>query len=295
MPVDTPRKKKKRTSDDEPSRTPYIMAGFLLVLLLAGGILYFLMVDGESQMMLTPVSTGDIMLTDIANQQATVRARTEVALSRQSTIEAATEIARSDSMTEIALTGVARRETMTVQAATDIAASRQETAQAATTAAESDRPAIIGREDCISYGDSSQFEIVDENGRYLLTNGRSRIQIFDNQSDANAALRIIQTYDLTQQCFVGRPDASLTYWLADGTPPSGEIANEDCISINLDTVRIEESRDNYILVSGRSRSHLSFGNNKNEAEKALSVIQHYRMEYICYVGRPDPPFTYLRR
>ncbi|MCK4418670.1 hypothetical protein KAV79_02580, partial [Candidatus Aerophobetes bacterium] len=42
-------------------------------------------------------------------------------------------------------------------------------------------------------------------------------------------------------------------------------------------------------------SHLmfDFGNKRNEAERALQVIKHYRMNQSCFVGRPDPSFQYL--
>jgi len=37
-----------------------------------------------------------------------------------------------------------------------------------------------------------------------------------------------------------------------------------------------------------------FGNNANEARKALRVIRHYRLNNTCYVGRPGPSFTYMK-
>jgi hypothetical protein len=48
----------------------------------------------------------------------------------------------------------------------------------------------------------------------------------------------------------------------------------------------------YKIVDG-SHWMFDFGNKKNEADKALQIIKHYRMNQICYVGRPNPSFTYL--
>ncbi|HES59464.1 MAG TPA: hypothetical protein ENO18_03445 [Caldithrix sp.] len=37
----------------------------------------------------------------------------------------------------------------------------------------------------------------------------------------------------------------------------------------------------------------SFGNKKEETNKALKIIKHYRMNQSCFVGRPNPSFQYM--
>jgi hypothetical protein len=157
------------------------------------------------------------------------------------------------------------------------------------------RPSIIGTEDCLTYN-TSQMRIRDEGGgQYLLTDGSSRILTFDNQTEANTALSIIRAYNLNQMCFVGRPDPSMTYWLSNGTAPLRSLGDdEDCLAIDPNTVRVTESGGTYRIQSGNS-IHFSFGSSQQEAEKALSIIQHYGFRYSCFVGRPDASFTYLRR
>ena len=38
-----------------------------------------------------------------------------------------------------------------------------------------------------------------------------------------------------------------------------------------------------------------FGKNETEARKALAVIKRHGFTRSCFVGRPNPDFTYLRR
>ena len=71
-----------------------------------------------------------------------------------------------------------------------------------------------------------------------------------------------------------------------------EATKEDCVSFNPDTATVAQIQGRWKIVDG---SHLmfNFGNKRNEAEHALQVIKHYRMNQSCFVGRPDPSFQYL--
>jgi hypothetical protein len=40
---------------------------------------------------------------------------------------------------------------------------------------------------------------------------------------------------------------------------------------------------------------LDFDQNKSEAWTALRIIWKYDFNYICFVGRPNPPMMYFRR
>ena len=67
---------------------------------------------------------------------------------------------------------------------------------------------------------------------------------------------------------------------------------EDCISFNPETIEVKQIDGRWKIVDG-SHWMFDFGSNKSEAEKAFSIIRYYRMNSTCYVGRPDPSFTYL--
>jgi len=70
-----------------------------------------------------------------------------------------------------------------------------------------------GSEDCIAFNrDNLSVERVGNQWR--LTDGRSSMKMFPNNSEARQALEAINRYRFNRQCFVGRPGPSFTYWLA---------------------------------------------------------------------------------
>lgn len=68
-------------------------------------------------------------------------------------------------------------------------------------------------EDCIGFNRSG-VRVEAAGSQWRLTDGRSSMVMFPNRSEADQAVAAIQRYNLNRQCFVGRPGASFTYWLA---------------------------------------------------------------------------------
>lgn len=114
-----------------------------------------------------------------------------------------------------------------------------------------------------------------------------------NQSEAQTSLNIIQFYHMNNQCFVGRPDPSLEYWLVNNDSPVGPFAGEDCIGFNHNNVEVINVSGSWKIVEG-SHWILDFAASEDEARKSLEVIQHYAFDDICFVGRPDASMIYFR-
>ena len=74
--------------------------------------------------------------------------------------------------------------------------------------------------------------------------------------------------------------------------PKPTPAKEDCIPFNPRTTTVKIAGKNWLIVDGR-HSMFAFGNKKNEADKALAIIKHYKMNKSCFVGRPGPSFQYM--
>ena len=66
-------------------------------------------------------------------------------------------------------------------------------------------------EDCINFN-ANALELRAEGNRWLMTDGRSRMAMFDDAGEAHLALFLVQYYGFTHQCFVGRPNPPLRYW-----------------------------------------------------------------------------------
>lgn len=154
---------------------------------------------------------------------------------------------------------------------------------------------IVGTElaeDCIGHDvDSLAVVTIDEDVK--ITEGSHWLMSFgDKLDEAERTLEIMQAYGTSEQCFVGRPDPSLTYVLVQGSAPSGAVSGEDCIAHDLDNLSILDEGSHFILTDGQSRM-VAFPN-RDEAETALSLIRSHGFTNICYVGRPGPSFVYMR-
>jgi hypothetical protein len=72
-----------------------------------------------------------------------------------------------------------------------------------------------GSRDCIRFNRPGIRIEPLSGGRWRLTDGTSSMLIFPNQTEAQQGVEVIKHYELGRQCFVGRPDASFTFWLRD--------------------------------------------------------------------------------
>jgi hypothetical protein len=78
-------------------------------------------------------------------------------------------------------------------------------------------------EDCIGFN-PSKLKVDYIQGRYKIVEGSNWLMDFgNNKAEATTSLQIIQKYGFNQQCFVGRPDPSMQYFLAPTTSTSTSI------------------------------------------------------------------------
>jgi hypothetical protein len=66
---------------------------------------------------------------------------------------------------------------------------------------------------------------------------------------------------------------------------------EDCIPFNPATAHAAQVQGRWKLVDG-SMWMLDFGSKAAEAQRAEAIVKHYKLSRQCFVGRPDPSFTY---
>jgi len=150
------------------------------------------------------------------------------------------------------------------------------------------------KEDCVTF-DPKKAEVKQINGRWKIVDGNHWVFDFDQKKDeALLALRIIKHYGMNSSCFVGRPDPSFTYLLVSGNAPAGAFKGEDAVSFNPKTAEVKKVGGMWKIVDG-SHQMFAFGDKEAEARQALAIIQKYGFTKTCYVGRPDPSFTYLRK
>lgn len=150
------------------------------------------------------------------------------------------------------------------------------------------------KEDCLQFSPANA-TVANKNGRWKIVDGNHWMFDFGtNKIEAVQALQIIKYYKLNQTCFVGRPDPSFSYLLVNGKAPQGAMAGEDCIAFNPNTIEVKMVQGRWKIVDG-SHWVFDFGGNRSEAEESFQIIKKYGFSKSCYVGRPDPSFTYLRK
>lgn len=154
-------------------------------------------------------------------------------------------------------------------------------------------PKLSFAEDCLPF-DTNRVKLREDGGNWWVVDGGAMLYFGSNGTEAQQALNIILNYRMNDQCFVGRPDPSLEYWLVDNASPAGSYPNEDCLSFNLDNIQVVNSSGRWKIVDG-NHSILDFAAVEDEAKRSYEILQFYRFDHICFVGRPDPSMTYFRQ
>jgi len=148
-------------------------------------------------------------------------------------------------------------------------------------------------EDCISF-DYNQAAVKKIGGRWKIVVGSMWLKDFGaKESEARQALRIIKYYKMNSQCFVGRPDPSMTYYLVNGLAPRGAMSGEDSVSFNPANIEVKQIGGRWKIVEG-GHWIMDFAGKQSEANTALWIIKKYGFTRMCFVGRPDPSMVYFR-
>ena len=150
------------------------------------------------------------------------------------------------------------------------------------------------KEDCIKF-DPTKASVKRVGGRWKITVGNMFLKDFgNNEKEARQALRIIKRYGMNKQCFVGRPDPSLEYYLVNDKSPSGAFRGEDCLAFNPAKIEVKKISGSWKIVEG-THWILDFGDKEQEARASFRIIKKYGFRFICFVGRPNASMTYFRR
>jgi len=72
------------------------------------------------------------------------------------------------------------------------------------------------------------------------------------------------------------------------------MKGEDCVGFNPHTIEVKQVQGSWKIVDG-NHWMFDFGSNRDEAEQSAAIIRKYGFTQSCFVGRPGPSFTYLRR
>jgi len=148
-------------------------------------------------------------------------------------------------------------------------------------------------EDCLSI-DPGSLSVSRSGNTFQVVDGTRTLFVAPSRREANRIISILRNYEPDQICYIGRPDASFQYLLRNNSSPSGYIMGEDCVAFDPDRIEIAPIAGGRYQMSSDGHTMLDFPN-MLEAGNALSAIKKYGFKLSCYVGRPDPSFTYFRK
>lgn len=155
--------------------------------------------------------------------------------------------------------------------------------------------AVAPWEDCVALNPNN-LTIQAGGGGFTIVDGSHALYRFDNLADAKRGVQVLQAYDVTRSCFVGRPNPSMKYVLARASavsPVGNLLANEDCIGFNRQNLEVKLVAGRYKVVDG-NHLLLDFENNLSEAQTVLKVIQEHKFDEQCFVRRPHAPLVYWK-
>jgi len=149
-------------------------------------------------------------------------------------------------------------------------------------------------EDCTNFS-TANAKVKRINGRWKIVDGSHWMFDFGpKRNEARKALRVIKRYHLNKSCFVGRPGPSFTYMKRGNHAPVGAMPGEDCIGFSTTNAKVKRINGRWKIVDG-NHMMFDFAGKRGEARKSLAIIKRKGFNKSCYVGRPNPSFSYLRR
>ncbi len=156
------------------------------------------------------------------------------------------------------------------------------------------RPDLPFQEDCISFNPAN-VSVGKRNNRWKLLQGSMwMLDAGNKKSEMDRAKQIVQHYSMNKQCFVGRGNPSLSYWLRGGNAPTGALPGEDCVGINPARLGIKPVNGKFTITSNGTH-YAFFTPTRAEATKVIQTIRHYGFTKSCFVGRPGASMKYLRK
>lgn len=156
-----------------------------------------------------------------------------------------------------------------------------------------EEPVGLGPEDCIAFK-ANQVQVSQKNGKSRIVAGSTVLVDFGgNHLQAVQAVVVFLTYGLNQQCFVGRPDLPVSYYLKSGVAPSGPMPGESCQAFDPENLAVLKKSGRWKVADGATQL-LDFGTRLDLAERMVEVIQFYGFTHHCTLGGSPPAMTYFR-
>ena len=145
------------------------------------------------------------------------------------------------------------------------------------------------KEDLIGYIPQNLRIVEEAGGKYLLTDGRSRMKMFACEEDAMNARIVAMRHN--KQGFVGRgnkranrKDYIFEYWVGNSGIPPQKLSKQDLISYNPNNLAAVSMGDQGWSI--RDGNHMMFiADNEADAKAIISILKNYTK--VGFIGRDN--------
>ena len=122
----------------------------------------------------------------------------------------------------------------------------------------------------------------------LSANGNVLAHFGSLEHEAREASRAMQTLHLTERCQVGNDGSAFTFFLAEGQPARHIFFGAKTIACHANDLSLHQVGSRWAIWEF-DHVILSLGTSREEAQKVLEVLQHYKVDHICQIGTAEPP------
>jgi hypothetical protein len=147
------------------------------------------------------------------------------------------------------------------------------------------------REECIGF-DTNQIRAMRSGPNWKVA--AAAVWLLESTSGkgpAEVGTQVIKHYGMDRQCMVGSPEATMHYYLVNGSAPSGQMPGEDCIAFKNKKIRDK----NGLLLTDDGDVIFDFQGNRDEARRAKKIVKKYGFANVCFINRDNPRMVYFRK
>lgn len=117
----------------------------------------------------------------------------------------------------------------------------------------------------------------------LMSGGRCLAHFGGNEQPAREVLRLVQDYRCTEFCRVGRSEAVLSYFLADGHAPRGPAFGFQSVAFCPEALNVQQLAGGWIICAA-NEPLLACGTSFDDAAEALQALQRHQFDHLIRVN-----------
>jgi hypothetical protein len=133
--------------------------------------------------------------------------------------------------------------------------------------------------------------VVERDGHFKVVSGAHTIaDMGANRADAERVVDVVKYYQLSNQCYIGRPKWIFEYFLAGTKTPQDAMPGETCVKFNLGRLDVNKEQQSFQLQDG-VKAIKTFAK-EDDAWTGYAYLRRHAFTYRCNVG---DGFVYWRR